>query len=439
MDTVAEVELARLQRQHRIMEGDRAAYIEEMTVKLAKQRRVIESLRKEHETLLAQHRAASRSKNGRKEKKIEKLMKEHESYCEKLAEEKANLKETEHQIRKIERQVLQLRPKQITDRQCEIRVKSGKKTVEMLENTLDNAIRRFCVTLSENGTLRREIDHLVKERELFNAVYEKKLGGLEEGKRRMSELVERATSTFDQREDFCNKLAALEERNRGDVVQHGREMRELQRRLECDAYLRDFLGVKGQKRVMRDLEIKEKMKREREREKAEREMRTLEETLAKIVELTGEENVDRLAAGYRKQEEENFALFNYVNELTAEIEEITNRILLLKESVGKCSVTSRNSRQSDFNSRGAKETKRNKIATAKENFGISGRGTEKCDRRSRSRTRQPQNERERFKNAFTRHNRSFFVVGLRQSPGFRAARKGRRNNKPQRFRLSRFD
>lgn len=40
VDVMAEVELSRLQRQYRIMEGDRAAYVEETTVKLAKQKKV---------------------------------------------------------------------------------------------------------------------------------------------------------------------------------------------------------------------------------------------------------------------------------------------------------------------------------------------------------------------------------------------------------------
>lgn len=40
VDVMAEVELSRLQRQYRIMEGDRAAYVEETNIKLAKQRKV---------------------------------------------------------------------------------------------------------------------------------------------------------------------------------------------------------------------------------------------------------------------------------------------------------------------------------------------------------------------------------------------------------------
>jgi len=38
-------------------------------------------------------------------------------------------------------------------------------------------------------------------------------------------------------------------------------MRELQRKLDHDSKLHEFLGVKGQKRIMADLEAKEALKK----------------------------------------------------------------------------------------------------------------------------------------------------------------------------------
>lgn len=49
VDVMAEVELARLQRQYRIMEGDREAYMEETNVKLARQQKVSISTLRERE------------------------------------------------------------------------------------------------------------------------------------------------------------------------------------------------------------------------------------------------------------------------------------------------------------------------------------------------------------------------------------------------------
>lgn len=146
----------------------------------------------------------------------------------------------------------------------------------------------------------------------------------------MLDLIERAILTFDQREEWCNKLTALHTRIHNDTIAHNREMRELQRRLDYDSCLHEFLEIKGQKRIMRDLELKQQKTRELEREKAEQQLMVYEVTLQQIKQLTGETNEQRLAQLYLKQEEENFALFNYVNELNAELEELANTIAQLK-------------------------------------------------------------------------------------------------------------
>lgn len=51
-------------------------------------------------------------------------------------------------------------------------------------------------------------------------------------------------------------------------------------------------------------------------------------------EIANEENIEKLAAGYLKKEEENFALFNYISELTSEVEELGNSITHLKHAIG---------------------------------------------------------------------------------------------------------
>lgn len=45
-------------------------------------------------------------------------------------------------------------------------------------------------------------------------------------------------------------------------------------------------------------------------------------------------DVQRIASQFVKQEEENFALFNYVNELNHEIESLNATMMDLKEKIG---------------------------------------------------------------------------------------------------------
>lgn len=52
-------------------------------------------------------------------------------------------------------------------------------------------------------------------------------------------------------------------------------------------------------------------------------------------EFCQEQDVQRITSFFLKQEEENFALFNYVNELDHEIELLNNNIKEMQQKVGK--------------------------------------------------------------------------------------------------------
>lgn len=61
------------------------------------------------------------------------------------------------------------------------------------------------------------------------------------------------------------------------------------------------------------------MNSEQEQEALEAQIQKYQSILEQIRELSGEQDIDRLSAQFLKQEEENFALFNYVNELNNEV------------------------------------------------------------------------------------------------------------------------
>ncbi|XP_015836480.1 outer dynein arm-docking complex subunit 1 [Tribolium castaneum] len=339
MEMMAEAELARLQRQYRIMEGDRKAFLDEVSNKLKKQRKIITRLRKERDDLMADIKVATCDGQKRKDSKIsaklELLLQKHEEIVAQVQKEKFRLEELEQQIRKTEKQVRKLRLKDVTEGEYQERIKSGQKSVKMLENKLETTHKRFCSVLTENKQMRDEIDHLLKERTRFNAIWEKLVFDLNMGKKYMLDLIEQATLAYDQREEWCSKLQALKIRAHNDVITHTQEMREMQRQLDHDGNLREFLTIKGQKRVMKDLEEKEMKKKEQERENLQKQIKIYQETLDKIKTFCEEEDVERIAAKYLKQEEENFALFNYVNELNHELETLSDSIEELEGKINE--------------------------------------------------------------------------------------------------------
>lgn len=121
-----------------------------------------------------------------------------------------------------------------------------------------------------------------RDRALFNDVWAKMVNQLNQGKLNMMNLIEQSTAAYDQREELCNKLQLLKEKSDSDKVAHVQEMRELQRKLDHDAKLQHFLGVKGQHRVNTELEARENNKRLQQQEELENQLEEYNEIIEKI-------------------------------------------------------------------------------------------------------------------------------------------------------------
>ncbi|KAI5730030.1 hypothetical protein M8J76_009182 [Diaphorina citri] len=330
MYQLASAELQRLQRQYRIMERDREAYQDEMRISIAKQRRIIDMLSREKQELLLAARVnkseKQETKNASYKNRIEILLKQQDLIETKIKSEQLQLKELDAQIRKVEDQVNELRSSHMNDDKYLIKVQEQNREVDLLENRLHTATVKFNKMLMGNRKLKHEIDLLVKSKAHFNDLYQQLIQKLADGKKVILDLIEQATVAYDQREESQNKLFALKERDKVNVAMYGHEMRELQRELDHDFKLQEFLGIKGQKRIMQDLELREAEKKKEQRESLSRTIEKFENILQQIKEV---------AALFIKQEEENFALFNYVNELNNECEMLKDQVKELTVNINE--------------------------------------------------------------------------------------------------------
>lgn len=103
------------------------------------------------------------------------------------------------------------------------------------------------------------------------------------GKRHISDLVELATNAFDQREELCTKLQILKERGQNDKTNHVQEMRELQRKLDHDAKLQEFLAIKGQQRLNTEQQEREADKKKKRIEEMERQFVEFDKIFQRII------------------------------------------------------------------------------------------------------------------------------------------------------------
>ncbi|XP_006622407.1 coiled-coil domain-containing protein 63-like [Apis dorsata] len=330
LETIAQNELSRLKRQFRIMENDRSVCAEDAKLQLRKQINMINRLEYEKAELVLRIKTASAKTFTRKEEKMEEKLKcvltSQTQYDEMIKNEKQEIGEIDVEIRKLSKEIEFIRRKIKTDVQLKEMYIRDENIVYMLENRLEVATKRFNIAVALNTKLRDEIEDRLKERLQFTTLWNKLIHQLNTGKQIINDLVEQATIAFNQRDEELNKIQALRERGLRDLRNHISEMCELQRTMDNEMKLQEFLGVKGQHREMSDLNEKRAAERKASMEYKQSKIETYKNILHTIKEFIGEQNNDKLIAKFIKQEEENFALFSYVNELNDELESLNSRI-----------------------------------------------------------------------------------------------------------------
>jgi chromosome segregation ATPase len=114
---------------------------------------------------------------------------------------------------------------------------------------LETVTSQFDFIVSENSDLRAEIDTILKE----NVRVMKRCKELEhisnKNKGEIDELVDQATSAYDQREEAVAKSNVLFERNEKEKKQYILEISELKRLIRHEEKLLDFMSTKNQDRV----------------------------------------------------------------------------------------------------------------------------------------------------------------------------------------------
>ncbi|XP_065333332.1 outer dynein arm-docking complex subunit 1 isoform X1 [Cloeon dipterum] len=348
MEQMAQAELARLQRQYRIMEEDRANYAEETRIILNRQRRQIAALEREKKQLLMSPEYASlkvaRRRASSCSRLLERQLNKYEEMEERIQEQKEINDEWRLKIQAVEKEIDQLRRKS----ESEICQRESLKAAERNESLLKNRLHHVSLNykcdkfsllklttkasvhlnsiLSSSKFLREELDHLLLERAQFNIRFEKLAQQLAEGKKLAAELTDAATQAYDQREEAQSRLQMLKEQEQIDVDRYKADTNVLQRQLDSVAKLFNFLATKGQKRTTAHLEAQEALRQINQREAMEKLLQAYAASMKEIQEFSNEKDVDKLAALFTKQEEENFALFNYVNELNSELEALEEKV-----------------------------------------------------------------------------------------------------------------
>ncbi|CAH0714012.1 unnamed protein product, partial [Brenthis ino] len=336
MEKIAEDELSKLQRQFRVMEIDRANVTSSVQPTLRVQRNIIRTLTTELDNIMTELRLTKSTSNvldnAKVREKLISLLREHEKCSTEVKEHRTTINELDFLLKQVQKEIKALRSKGVGFEKDYASTLTNQTIISQLENRLNTAMKKFNAVNSDNYSMRLEIDRLLRDRQFFNNMWKGQIKRLMEGKAQILELVEQAITTYDQREEWCAKLDALKEKAAMDYRKHCLEVRELQRQLDHSMKLEEFLRTKGTVRLTA-ADAKAEAKKLEQQEQEIRAYNNYVNILDAIKEYTGEEDVDKLIQEFTRREEENYALFNYINEVNTELKHLSDNVKMLKNNI----------------------------------------------------------------------------------------------------------
>lgn len=337
----AQMELSHLQRQYRCLRNDRRMYTDETENTLRKQKITIEALVKEKKELEAMmHVASSRQNEKFDQRNVEKLV----ELLEREAQAQEELKKEKEAIAGVDEKVASMREK-INQQSKKMggskdvyqeKHVANMKLTRILENRLDEMTKKFSIALTGNLKLREHINHVEGQKARFLDLHKRLQAELIEGKKEIDRISEVATTHFTIRDEAQHRMASLRERADREMAVYNAEIKDVKRILEHDRKLRKFMTTKAEDRasILEDeLMVRAIKKYEAQLNGLQQETSKFEEIFDKIKEATGIEDTDTLVESFIENEDRNFALYNYVNNMNTEIENLKDDIRRLKDEI----------------------------------------------------------------------------------------------------------
>ncbi|XP_032181437.1 coiled-coil domain-containing protein 114 isoform X3 [Mustela erminea] len=336
LEGMADWELSRLQRQCKVMEGERQAYSKEVHQRINKQLEEIQRLEGLRDKLQVQISVAqSQVKRLRDSERLEnmgRLLK-----CR--VQVQAEVKELQEQTRTLDKQIQEWEirifvlgkevraPGVILDQKVKIRQR-----IKILEDQLDRVTCRFDNQLVRNAALREELDLLRVERNRYLNVDRKLQKEIELLRHMVSSLMVSSAAAYTVREEAKSKMDLLRERAEKEVAQKDAEVQTLQRQIAHLEQLHRFLKLKNSDRLPDPAVMEKREKRAREvaeglrKTSQEKLVMRCEDAMNKLSQLTGESDPDLLVEKYLEMEERNFAEFTFINEQNSQLEHLQEEI-----------------------------------------------------------------------------------------------------------------
>ena len=321
---------------------------------IGKQGKTVEHLKAENtrlkDEMLLENKFSSAPTNPAATAQIAKLQDQADMFTRKTELEKRRVAELDKQISMMNQKIMEQRKKMGGINAARENNQQIQKQIKILENRLEKALVKYNEAIASNKNLREQIDNLRRERLVFDQIYKKLEHELQEKKLEMSNIVQVSSMAYDARNQALHEMETLKEQANKEQAAFETEWRDLSKLIDNDRRMKELIRKENEPGPKRgDMTIEEETKLRKKVIKGQwgiakdkvaqhvsmEKVQSYGEAFAKIQAATGINDIDELVTTFINSEDQNFSLFNYVNELNQEIEKLEEQISDTKAEIEK--------------------------------------------------------------------------------------------------------
>ena len=320
--------------------------------------RTIEKLRTDNyklkDELFLENKYSSLPSNSAVTTQISKLQDQADVFTRKIEIEKRRVAELDKQIAKMHDRIMLQRTKMGGINAARENNLQIQKQIKILENRLEKALVKYNESIAHNKQLRESIDNLRRERLVFDQIYKKLEKELRRKEKEMSNIVEISNQAYEARDSAIREMSQLKAQADREQAGFENELRELGKLIESDRKSKALAKQRDKSKTAGDfkrgdLTIDEESKLKKQVAKGQwgiavdktvqksivEKVENYGEAFQKIQQATGISDINELVNAFIDAEDQNFSLYNYVNELNAEIEKLEEQIRETKVDIEK--------------------------------------------------------------------------------------------------------
>ena len=206
----------------------------------------------------------------------------------------------------------------------------------MLENRLDKALIKYNEALSKNKGLRSLIDDLRREKNVYDGIYKKLERDLNEKKRIMADIIEMSNQSYEARDQSEHEIELIKRQMREREELWEAELKQLNQKLSSFERVQKLMAEdhRGQMTLDEEKALKKKVRaggwqlgaQKAQVQEKKDQNESYEEMFLRIRQATKITDIEVIVETFIEAEDRNFSLFNYVNELTMEVEKLEEAI-----------------------------------------------------------------------------------------------------------------